>query len=297
MQRIWLEPGLDPHHADWDADHYFYVETRERVIPNHKRLLAAARSAGIEVIHTIIQSLTEDGRDRSLDHKLTPIHVPPSLPEGLPPPELSPVGDEILLPKTSSGVFNSTNLDYLLKNLGIQHLVVAGILTDQCVDMAVRDGADRGYLVADRFASRQCATRFRRLLLGDRHDDDRRTLRSRRRVMSEPAYRSLVTIATTDFAAVTRGRPVFEDGLERAALSGIGWTPANISLTPLQYDRRSQPVGFGRRSSHHPRSFRIPGSRCFDQSLSGARRDRARGSAGGSTPASRHRRWSRAIRV
>jgi biuret amidohydrolase len=148
MQRIWLEPGLDPHHADWDADHYFYVETRERVIPNHKRLLAAARSAGIEVIHTIIQSLTEDGRDRSLDHKLTPIHVPPSLPEGLPPPELSPVGDEILLPKTSSGVFNSTNLDYLLKNLGIQHLVVAGILTDQCVDMAVRDGADRGYLVA-----------------------------------------------------------------------------------------------------------------------------------------------------
>jgi nicotinamidase-related amidase len=102
----------------------------------------------VEVIHTIIQSLTEDGRDRSLDHKLTPIHVPPSLPEGLPPPELRPVGDEILLRKSSSGVFNSTNLDYLLKNLGILHLVVAGVLTDQCVDMAVRDGADRGYLVA-----------------------------------------------------------------------------------------------------------------------------------------------------
>jgi len=84
----------------------------------------------VEVIHTIIQSLTEDGRDRSLDHKLTPIHVPPSLPEGLPPPELGPIGDEILLPKSSSGVFNSTNLDYLLKNLGIRHLVVAGILTD-----------------------------------------------------------------------------------------------------------------------------------------------------------------------
>jgi nicotinamidase-related amidase len=148
MQRIWLEPGLDPHRPDWGADHYFYVETRERVIPNHKRLLAAARAADVEVIHTIIQSLTEDGRDRSLDHKLTPIHVPPSLPEGLPPLELRPVGDEIVLRKSSSGVFNSTNLDYLLKNLGIQHLVVAGVLTDQCIDMAVRDGADRGYLVA-----------------------------------------------------------------------------------------------------------------------------------------------------
>lgn len=147
MQRIWLEPGLDPDHADWGADHYFYRQTREVTIPNQQALLKAARASGVEVLHTIIQSLTEDGRDRSLDHKLTPIHIPPSLAEGLPPAALGPVGDEILLPKTSSGVFNSTNLDYLLKNLGIRHLVVAGILTDQCVDMTVRDGADRGYLV------------------------------------------------------------------------------------------------------------------------------------------------------
>ncbi|MQT11196.1 cysteine hydrolase family protein [Segnochrobactrum spirostomi] len=147
MQRIWIEPGLDPFHPERGPDHYFYREVRERVVPNQRRLLAAARAAGIEVLHTIIQSLTEDGRDRSLDHKLTPMHVPPSLAEGLPPPELAPVGDEILLPKTSSGVFNSTNLDYLLKNLGVRQLVIAGVLTDQCVDMAVRDGADRGYLV------------------------------------------------------------------------------------------------------------------------------------------------------
>lgn len=147
MQRIWLEPGLDPAHPERGPDHYFYRETASRTIPNQARLLAAARANGVEVLHTIIQSLTEDGRDRSLDHKLTPIHIPPSMPEGLPVPALAPVGDEILLPKTSSGVFNSTNIDYLLKNLGIRQLVVAGIVTDQCVDMAVRDAADRGYLV------------------------------------------------------------------------------------------------------------------------------------------------------
>ncbi|MCX5519118.1 cysteine hydrolase [Kaistia defluvii] len=147
MQRIWLEPGLDPDHADWGADHYFYRQTRETVIPNQQRLLATARAAGVEVLHTIIQSLTEDGRDRSLDHKLTPIHIPPSSPAGLPVSEVAPIGDEILIPKTSSGIFNSTNIDYLLRNLGIRHLVVAGILTDQCVDMTVRDGADRGFLV------------------------------------------------------------------------------------------------------------------------------------------------------
>ena len=147
MQRIWLEPGLDPDHADRGPDHYIYKQTREVTIPNQMALLKAAREAGVEVLHTIIQSLTEDGRDRSLDHKLTPIHIPPSLKAGLPPKELAPVGDEILLPKTSSGIFNSTNIDYLLKNLGIRNLVVCGMLTDQCVDMTVRDGADRGYLV------------------------------------------------------------------------------------------------------------------------------------------------------
>jgi nicotinamidase-related amidase len=147
MQRIWLEPGADPAHPERDASHYFIRQTASQTIPNQERLLKAARANGVEVIHTIIQSLTEDGRDCSLDHKLTPIHIAPSRPEGLPVPSLAPVGDEILLPKSSSGVFNSTNIDYLLKNLGIRYLIVVGIMTDQCVDMAVRDAADRGYLV------------------------------------------------------------------------------------------------------------------------------------------------------
>ena len=148
MQRIWLTPGADPAHPDKGPDDYFYRRTATETIPNARRLLQAARDSGIEVLHTIIQSLTEDGRDRSLDHKLTPIHIPPSSPDGLPVEALSPVGDEIVLPKTSSGVFNSTNIDYVLRNLGVRQLIVCGIMTDQCVDMAVRDAADKGYLVA-----------------------------------------------------------------------------------------------------------------------------------------------------
>jgi len=164
MQRIWLEPGLDPAHSERGPEHYFYRETSSRTIPHQAGLLAAARANGVEVIHTIIQSLTKDGRDRSLDHKMTPIHVPPHRPEGLPVPALAPVEDEILLPKTSSGVFNSTNIDYILKNLGIRYLVVAGIMTDQCVDMAVRDAADRGYLVT--CVSDACAAATK-----ERHDN------------------------------------------------------------------------------------------------------------------------------
>jgi nicotinamidase-related amidase len=147
MQSIWVEPGRDPHHPDWTADHYFHRQLREAVIPNQARLLQAARQAGIEVLHTIVECLTLDGRDRSPDYVLSGIFVPRGLPEGRVIPELTPEPNEIVLPKTSSGVFNSTSIDYVLRNLGVRFLIVAGTVTDQCIDMAVRDAADRGYLV------------------------------------------------------------------------------------------------------------------------------------------------------
>ena len=44
-------------------------------------------------------------------------------------------------------MFISTNIDYVLRNLGTRYLIIAGCLTDQCVDSAVRDACDLGYLV------------------------------------------------------------------------------------------------------------------------------------------------------
>jgi ureidoacrylate peracid hydrolase len=44
-------------------------------------------------------------------------------------------------------VFISTNIHYVLGNLGVKYLIIAGCLTDQCVDSAVRDACDLGYLV------------------------------------------------------------------------------------------------------------------------------------------------------
>ncbi len=155
MQRIWCEPNLDPTHPQ-DADSYYHRRLRQTVIPNQVRILEAARKAGCEVLHTIIESLTLDGRDRSLDHKLSDMHVPKGSPNGQVIPELAPVDNEIVLPKTSSGVFNSTNIDYVLRNLNTRYLIIAGVITDQCVDMAVRDAADRGYLVT--VVNDACAT-------------------------------------------------------------------------------------------------------------------------------------------
>ncbi|MEI2687153.1 MAG: isochorismatase family cysteine hydrolase [Cypionkella sp.] len=146
MQRIWAEPMMDPTHPH-AADSYFMQRVHGMVIPNQVRMLNAFRAAGENVLHTVIESLTADGRDRSLDHKLSDMHVPKGAPEGAIIAELTPTENEPVLPKTSSGLFNSTNADYVLRNLNTRFLIIAGIVTDQCVDMAVRDAADRGYLV------------------------------------------------------------------------------------------------------------------------------------------------------
>lgn len=117
------------------------------VLPNQRRLQEAARAAGIEVIFTVIESLTRDGRDRSLDHKISRLHHPKGSWGARVIEQVGPVGDEIIIPKTSSGVFNSTNIEYVLRNLDIRYLVVYGVVTDQCVESAIRDAADRGFLV------------------------------------------------------------------------------------------------------------------------------------------------------
>lgn len=148
MQKMFCLPGKDPAHPEMDASHYYHRRLRDTVIPNQVRILEAARARGVQVLHTIIEALTEDCRDASLDHKLSDLLVPKGHPLAPPIDELAPIRNEIVLPKTSSGVFNSTNIDYVLRNLGIHYLIVAGVVTDQCVDMAVRDAADRGYMVS-----------------------------------------------------------------------------------------------------------------------------------------------------
>jgi ureidoacrylate peracid hydrolase len=131
-----------------DPSDAWYLERLETVtIPALQRLQAAFRRAHAEVLQTTIESLTKDGRDRSLDYKITPIHVPKGSWDARPIDEIAPLDDEIVIPKTSSSVFVSTNIDYVLRNLGVRQLVVGGLLTDQCVESAVRDACDLGYLV------------------------------------------------------------------------------------------------------------------------------------------------------
>ena len=141
----------------------YFDRLRGTVLPNIAALADACRDKGAEVLYTVIESLTRDGRERSLDHKISGIFVAPGSPEARVLPEVAPRGDEMVIPKTSSSVFCSTNIDYILRNLGIRQLMIVGLFTEQCVLSAVRDAADLGYLVT--VAADACAS-----LLPERHE-------------------------------------------------------------------------------------------------------------------------------
>ena len=157
--------------AEFQSKYGWYFEAlKTRVIPNMQRLQAACRKAKIEVMYTTIESLTRDGRDRSLDYKITGFNVPKGSWDGKVIDELAPGDDEIWLPKSSSSVFVSTHIDYTLRNLGVKQLVLSGIVTDQCVESAVRDACDLGYLVTQ--VTDACATYSQ-----ERHDNSLRAIK------------------------------------------------------------------------------------------------------------------------
>ncbi|MDX1786089.1 MAG: cysteine hydrolase, partial [Roseovarius sp.] len=83
---------------------WYFDQLNSAVIPNMQRIQAAARGAGVEVMYTTIESLTRDGRDRSLDYKITGFNVPKGSWDGKVIDQIAPGEDEIVLPKSSSSV-------------------------------------------------------------------------------------------------------------------------------------------------------------------------------------------------
>jgi len=128
---------------------YYFDRLEQQVLPGIRRLQNVFRSHDLEVIHTRIQALTRDGRDRSKGHKRLDLLAAPGsrdadfLEQVAPDPDR----DEIVINKTASGVFSSTNLHYVLNNMGIESLFIVGVYTNECVETTVRDACDLGYVV------------------------------------------------------------------------------------------------------------------------------------------------------
>lgn len=130
-----------------DGRDYYFKRLKEVALPNVMRLQAAFRKHELEVMHTRIQALTQDGRDRSQGHKRLRLLAAPGSQEAEFVEEVAPQGDELVVNKTASGVFSSTNFSYVLNNMGINALFVCGVYTNECVETTVRAASDLGYFV------------------------------------------------------------------------------------------------------------------------------------------------------
>lgn len=151
MQRDFLEPGGFGAALGNDV-----ALLRETIEPN-RRLLAAARAAGMRIIHT------REG------HRADLSDLPPAkrrrgnfatgigdagpmgriLVRGEPGhdiiPELSPAAGEPVVDKPGKGAFYATELEAILRHAGVRQLLVCGVTTEVCVHTTVREANDRGF--------------------------------------------------------------------------------------------------------------------------------------------------------
>lgn len=124
-----------------------YWEELEAIVPRQQKLLETCRRTGMEVIHVCISPNTQDARDCPVVTRMRKLRPPKGTRETEILDEVKPQGDEMTLTKITSSAFLSTSLDLVLHNMGIDTLIVAGVITNGCVESTVRDGRDLGYKV------------------------------------------------------------------------------------------------------------------------------------------------------
>ena len=133
----------------------YYLPRLATVTANARRLVDAFRRASRPVVFTRHGPLTADGRDMiarrrrrdadSLDATNTPTLWPRGSFEHGVIAALEPGPDELVIDKNTSSAFNSTGIEWLLRNQELETLVFVGMATDMCVETTARDAADRGF--------------------------------------------------------------------------------------------------------------------------------------------------------
>jgi biuret amidohydrolase len=151
MQRDFIEPG------GFGASLGNNVALLEAIIPTTANLIALFRRQGWVIVHT------REAHQPDLSDC-----PPPKIARGKPGlrigeigamgrilisgepgnqivDALAPMPGEIVIDKPGKGMFWATDIHERLQNLGITHLVFAGVTTEVCVQTSMREANDRGY--------------------------------------------------------------------------------------------------------------------------------------------------------
>jgi nicotinamidase-related amidase len=151
MQRDFLEPGGFGEALGND------VGLLRTAIAPTAAVLAAARRAGIVVVHT------REGHRPDLSDLSPAKHRRGNFPTKIGDAgpmgrilvrgeaghdiiaELAPIAGEPIIDKPGKGAFFATDLEAILRGRGIDRLIVAGVTTEVCVHTTVREANDRGF--------------------------------------------------------------------------------------------------------------------------------------------------------
>jgi nicotinamidase-related amidase len=129
-----------------EAD-YIVARCKETVLPNLSRLVAGARASGVRVVHARLASCHHDFAD--IVPALRPYVRAAGAHDGSkacePIREVQGGAEGLSVIKTGSGAFTGSNLDFLLRRLGIDTLLFPGVVTNACVMLSVASGFDLGY--------------------------------------------------------------------------------------------------------------------------------------------------------
>ncbi|MFO8109748.1 MAG: cysteine hydrolase [Thermoplasmata archaeon] len=119
---------------------YYYDRIQNRIIPNIRKLLKYLRGTEIPIIFTKIRSHSFSDGDTKTD---------PEDPdaEGVILKEINPMNDEVVITKDDPDMFEGTGLDSLLRENGINTLMIAGVLTNECVEASVLRAIKKDYRV------------------------------------------------------------------------------------------------------------------------------------------------------
>jgi nicotinamidase-related amidase/gamma-glutamylcyclotransferase (GGCT)/AIG2-like uncharacterized protein YtfP len=151
MQRDFVEPGGFGEMLGND------VSLLRTTIEPCRRVLEAARRAGLAVIHTREGHRPDlaDAPPSKLRRGGLKVGIGDQGPMGRVLvrgeyghdiiPELYPLASEPVIDKPGKGSFYETDLDLILQNRGIRTLIVCGVTTEVCVHTTVRQANDRGY--------------------------------------------------------------------------------------------------------------------------------------------------------
>lgn len=128
-------------------------EAAREMLPSLARLLPAARAAGVQVVHCTAYRRA-DGKGANVNARLflgvrrSPVQLLPGSREVEVVPELGPEPEDLVLTRTHGlDPMAGTDLDPVLRNLGVRTIVVTGVSVNVAVTNLVMDAVNHGYSV------------------------------------------------------------------------------------------------------------------------------------------------------